>query len=331
MSKQNVGVADSPPAWLRRFAKFVFFSTFLLIIAGGLVTSTGSGLAVPDWPLSFGQFFPEMKGGVLFEHGHRMVAGTVGILMTALALAIWFVERRRWVRWLALAAWMAVVIQAILGGITVLHQLPTPVSVSHAGLASVFYSLTAVLALVTSKTWTNKRREDWKALPRSVVGLCIATSAVIYTQLILGAIMRHMGAGVAIPDFPKSFGMWIPPLTVMTVIMNFSHRVGALVVGLVLITMLVRMERLGTLADGYRSWARLLAGLYLVQFTLGALTVWSIKAVDITTAHVVTGATMFALSVILSFKSAGSRVMSVAPEKALRGHLSGASLQEATS
>lgn len=330
IDRRGAGLIDGgTPVWLRRFSKVLFVSTFLLIIAGGLVTSTNSGLAVPDWPLSFGQFFPEMKGGVLFEHGHRMVAGAVGILMTAFAIATWLVERRRWVRWLALTAWVVVVIQAILGGITVLHQLPTPVSVSHAGLASVFYSLTAILALVMSRSWSRLEAGAGRPLPRSVAGWCVATSVVIYAQLILGAVMRHMGAGVAIPDFPLSFGMLIPPLTVRTVIVNFMHRVGALVVGVVLFTMVFRMER-SDAPSGFRNWSRLLAVMYAVQFLLGAFTVWSIKAVDITTAHVVTGATMFAISVLLSFGAVGSRLRGYASARVAAGS-NAAALSEAAS
>ena len=83
---------------LHRFAVFVASATFLLIIAGGLVTSTGSGLAVPDWPLSYGQVFPRMEGGVLFEHGHRMIASAVGVLVVALAIWTSRVETRAWVR-----------------------------------------------------------------------------------------------------------------------------------------------------------------------------------------------------------------------------------------
>jgi cytochrome c oxidase assembly protein subunit 15 len=153
---------------------------------------------------------------------------------------------------------------------------------------------------------------------------------VIYIQLILGAVMRHMGAGVAIPDFPTSFGYWIPPLTVMTVIVNFSHRVWALVTGIVLFTTAWKMERLGEAARGFRPWTRLLAVLYVSQFALGALTVWSIKAVDITTAHVATGATMFALSVLLSFKAAASRVMQGEPVR-VRADRPAAVLREAAS
>src|SRR5689334_3378153 len=103
--------------WVHRFAVFTCFMTFLLLCAGALVTGTGSGLAVPDWPLSFGQYMPLMVGGVFFEHGHRMIAGTVGILTVMLSIALWFSEPRLWVRVLSIFAVLAVVTQALLGGL----------------------------------------------------------------------------------------------------------------------------------------------------------------------------------------------------------------------
>src|SRR5262245_28644535 len=139
---------------LHRFALLTAASTFALIIAGGLVTSTGSGLAVPDWPLSYGQLFPPMVGGIFYEHGHRMVACTVGILTVLLAVWLQLREPRVWVRRLGLAAVAAIVFQAVLGGITVLFLLPPPVSVAHACLAQAFFCLTVTLAIVTSRTWS---------------------------------------------------------------------------------------------------------------------------------------------------------------------------------
>jgi cytochrome c oxidase assembly protein subunit 15 len=134
--------------WLHRYIKLVALSTLLLIAAGGMVTSTDSGLAVPDWPNTYGQFmfaFPleRMVGGIFYEHGHRMIASTVGFLTIILAVWVWIVEPRRWLRWMGAIALAAVIIQGILGGITVLYLLPAPVSVGHAGLAQIFFCMTA--------------------------------------------------------------------------------------------------------------------------------------------------------------------------------------------
>src|SRR5262249_32897017 len=138
---------------LHRFAVLVSGATFVLVFAGGLVTSTGSGLAVPDWPLSFGMLFPPMVGGVLFEHGHRLVAATVGLLVVALYVWTALAVRKRSVVPLAACALGAVILQGLLGGLTVLLKLPPVVSVAHACLAQAFLCITVALATVTGEPW----------------------------------------------------------------------------------------------------------------------------------------------------------------------------------
>jgi hypothetical protein len=142
---------------LHRFAVLTAGATFVLLFIGGLVTSTGSGLAVPDWPLSFGMVFPPMVGGVLFEHGHRLAASAVGILTVALALWTVVGDQRPAVRALGLLALLAVVLQGVLGGVTVLYKLPLAVSVTHACLAQVFFCLTVTLAVLTGTGWSAPR------------------------------------------------------------------------------------------------------------------------------------------------------------------------------
>ncbi|MGH7565333.1 MAG: COX15/CtaA family protein, partial [Gemmatimonadota bacterium] len=144
-------VADSP--LLGVYTKLVAGCTFLLLLAGGMVTSTGSGLAVPDWPLSFGRVMPAMEGGVLYEHGHRMVATFVGALIVVEALWLWRAEPRRWVRMLGWIALGGVIVQGILGGLTVLLGLPDPVSVSHAALAEIVFGITVTIAVARSRSW----------------------------------------------------------------------------------------------------------------------------------------------------------------------------------
>src|SRR5215212_7718743 len=140
------------------FALLVAASTAVLIFAGGLVTSTGSGLSVPDWPTTYGWFmftFPldKMVGGIRYEHTHRLIASTVGFLIVILAIWLWRAEPGAWVRRLGYAALGAVVTQGILGGITVLWYLPAPVSIAHAGLAQLVFCLSVAIALVTSPGW----------------------------------------------------------------------------------------------------------------------------------------------------------------------------------
>src|SRR5438093_4090965 len=147
LSRASAPGASQASRGLHLFACLTGFGTFFLIIAGGLVTSTGSGLAVPDWPLSFGMLFPPMVGGVFYEHGHRMVAGTVATLMLVLAVWLAMREPRPWVRALGFAALGAVILQALLGGMTVLLLLPPAISISHACLAQTFFCLVVTIAL----------------------------------------------------------------------------------------------------------------------------------------------------------------------------------------
>ena len=127
--------------WLHRYILFTAFCTFLLLIAGALVTGNEAGLSVPDWPLSYGSLTPPMIGGIFYEHGHRMIASFVGLLTVILAFWIWKQEKRKPVRIVAFSALGAVIAQGVLGGLTVLLFLPAPVSVMHACLAQTFFCL----------------------------------------------------------------------------------------------------------------------------------------------------------------------------------------------
>src|SRR5258705_3356710 len=173
-----------------RFAVLTAAATYALLFLGGLVTSTGSGLAVPDWPLSFGQVFPAMVGGVLFEHGHRLAASTVGAL--TLALSVWTVvqEQRPGVRALGIAMFVAVVLQGVLGGVTVLYKLPLAVSVTHACLAQTFFCLAVAMAVVTGPAWGSPRARPLE-LGATVPALAACTTAAAFGQLVLGALVRH--------------------------------------------------------------------------------------------------------------------------------------------
>ncbi len=148
----------NPTPWLTRYTRLLVAATLILVAAGGMVTSTGSGLAVPDWPTTYGYSmfsFPlgKMVGGIFYEHGHRLIATTVGMLTIGLVIWLWRVEPRRWVRRLGVAALGVVIFQGLLGGITVLYFLPDAISISHAGLAQIFFCLTVAIALFVSPTW----------------------------------------------------------------------------------------------------------------------------------------------------------------------------------
>jgi cytochrome c oxidase assembly protein subunit 15 len=294
--------------WLHRFARLVVGATFILIFVGGLVTSTDSGLAVPDWPTTYGHFmfsfpFSQMVGGILYEHGHRMAATVVGFLMTILAIWLWLKEPRKWVRWFGLAALLAVIAQGILGGITVLFLLPTAVSVSHAALAQTFFCLTICLALFTSPEWQRQQVPIEDKRRPSLQSLTIATTAAIYLQLLLGALMRHTKSGLAIPDFPLAFGKLIPPFNSNGIIIHFTHRAGALVVTIFVIWTLTGIIRQYRHEPMLLRPALLMAGALFIQLALGALTIWTQKAVIPTTAHVATGALILGTSLVLALRA----------------------------
>jgi heme a synthase len=287
---------------LHRFAVFVAIATVVLIYVGGLVTSTDSGLSVPDWPLSYGQVFPRMVGGVFYEHGHRMVAATVGLLTVILAVWIWKRDPRKWVRRVGLLALLAVICQGLLGGITVLLMLPAAVSVGHAALAQVFLCLTVSLAVFTSRGWRSRQPilEDSGA-PRLRV-LTVVTTAAVYGQILLGALVRHTGSGLAIPDFPLAFGRLVPEFLSRQILIHYMHRVGALAVTICVIWVVTAVMRRHSSEPWLTRPAILLACALATQITLGAETVWSGKAVVPATLHVAGGATTLALSVLLTLR-----------------------------
>jgi cytochrome c oxidase assembly protein subunit 15 len=291
--------------WLHRYIKLVVASTLLLIAAGGMVTSTDSGLAVPDWPNTYGQFmfsFPleKMVGGIFYEHGHRMIASTVGFLTIILALWTWKADPRRWMRWLGFIALGAVIVQGLLGGITVLLLLPAPVSIGHAGLAQLFFCLTITLALFTSPGWTRAQPAVEDPTLRRVA---VATTAMIYCQIILGATMRHIEAGMAIPDFPLAFGQVLPPYWNAGVAVHFAHRVGAVLVTLAILATAAHVWFHHRARRELVRPATLLVLFVLTQVTLGAFVIWSGLQPAINTAHVVNGALVLGTSLVLTLRS----------------------------
>jgi len=277
--------------WLHRYAVFVAFSTFILIIAGALVTSNDAGLSVPDWPTSFGSFrMPRMVGGVMFEHGHRMIAGTVGILTIILALLIWLSDSRRWIKWVAGGAVLAVLAQAALGGITVLFYLPVAVSTSHATLGQIFFCLTASLAFFTRAGW---RWDEPKLEDPSVPTLRLltaVTTGIILVQLVVGAVYRHSGKGLEL------------------------HIAGAGVVTMFVAYLVTRILLKFPQAPQVLKPALFVGGLLVVQISLGIAS-YVVKMADrnapqplppvvnTTTAHVAVGALVLLSSLYLTYQT----------------------------
>ncbi len=298
---------------LHLFAMLVAATTGILIFAGGLVTSTESGLSVPDWPNTYGYFmffFPleKMVGGIRYEHTHRLIASTVGFLIVILAAWLWRAETRRWVRRLGYLALAAVITQGVLGGITVLWYLPDPISIAHASLAQLVFCLTMTIALVTSPGWkrayaTNGPAPDDRVLQR----VAAVTTGLIYLQIVVGATMRHTGAGLAIPDFPLMFGQLIPPQWDPKIAIHFAHRLGAVIVSLAILATTGHVFYHHKSRGELRRPAMLLLALLLAQVTLGALTVLSKKEFIINSLHVVTGASVLVTSLILTLRAHRAR------------------------
>jgi len=292
------------------FAVFTAVATFFLLVAGALVTTTGSGLSVPDWPLSFGQFFPPMKGGVFFEHGHRLVAGLVATLMTVLALVLWTQEKRRWVKWLGGIALGAVLLQALLGGLTVLYGLPIEVSVAHAVLAQTFFCLTVCLALFTSPYWTLDRQDLTETAEKSILSdsgkkfffvFAAGTTLLVYLQLILGASLRHGGG----------------------ILFLRLHLVGAFFTSLAVIILSRLAMKWWKGQPGFSFLGHLLLALVLIQLCLGLVSLLPILGfavyvsgtvrMAIVTAHVALGALLLAASLVMVLWSARLSFLSQEP------------------
>lgn len=321
--------------WMHRFAVLTALATLALLSVGGLVTSHGVGMAVPDWPNTYGYnmfLFPPSKwvGGIFYEHSHRLIASGVGLLTTVLAGWLWFAESRRWLQWLGVIAFFAVVLQGVLGGLRVV-LLKDQIGIFHAALAQLFFALVCALALFTSRWWLERRsptRGDVNEAAEcagSEIGapmrpLFLATTILILLQLILGATMRHQHAGLAIPDFPLAYGKLWPamdaeavaaynaqrievaaanPITATQIGLQMAHRLMAVAILVGAGALVWRTTR------SNRSAARLLRrltffwlGLILLQAGLGAWTIWSQKAADVATAHVLVGALSLVTGVI---------------------------------
>ncbi len=290
--------------FIHYFAVVTACSTLWLIFMGALVKSHEAGLSVPDWPNTYGQFmfsFPIdlWRANIFYEHSHRLFASFVGFLILVLAFLLQFKEERKWVKKIGWFALGAVVAQGVLGGLTVIFLLPTWISTSHAALAQTTLCLATALALVTSPKWDDtivkKVATDSPLLTWSKY-----TIAAIFIQLLLGAVMRHEEAGLAIPTFPLSNGSLLPSFTSLGVTLNFLHRSWAFVVAAIIFT--VNIKALRTKAKIL--WTPAIGGMLLVllQICLGAITIWSAKEPNWTSIHVVNGAAVLMTEFILAIR-----------------------------
>lgn len=273
--------------------------TLGLLFLGSVVHATESSLACPDWPTCFGSMLPEMTGGVFWEHLHRLVAGGLMLFFGGAIYLSW--KEKPAYPWITSAAWFGMVlllIQAALGGITVLLLLPDAVSTSHLGLAFIFLALATVLAVVSSASWTRivslerKTRLTLRGASSAAVGLT-------FSQSLVGAAVRHTDAGVACPDVPLCLGEWIPPLTHPLVALHFSHRVlGFLVLGTVLWAGHVAFRKTGD--PILRMLGLSVAFVAATQVLLGFLSVYYGLAVAPVSLHTLFAASLLSLLVAMS-------------------------------
>jgi len=276
-----------------RLAIILAVWTFLLIIAGALVTSNDAGLSVPDWPTSFGSLYkiPKLVGGVKFEHTHRMIAQVAGVLTIVMAIWTWRAEKRRWLRVLGFAALGTVIAQGVLGGITVLFYLPPAVSSAHAALAQTFFCIAVAMAVFTGRKWVEEQpRVEFDQRRPSLFTLTMLSIFVLYVQLILGAMFRHHGLS------------WWP------------HVAHAVVVSFVLVWTAVRALSVYSHIEAVRRPAILMLSLVIAQLCLGftaflTRVAWGRDAVQpefpmviSTVAHVAVGALLLATAVILAIQ-----------------------------
>ena len=307
-------------------------ATFPLIFMGGLVTSHHAGLAVPDWPNSFGYnmfLFPPRYwvGGILYEHTHRLAATVVGMLSIVLCVWAWATDKRKPQKWLAVAVLCAVIFQGVLGGLRVV-KVNLDLAIVHGCFAQAFFCLAALMVVMSSRWWVDapdlSKSED-SAAGRRLVWAGMLTVAVVYSQLIVGAVMRHEGAGLAVPDIPLVYGnllppttdaqldainsmrAWklnLPPVTLAQIWLHYAHRVGALAVSFVIVALAAHVAIFHRRRKNLTSLATLLPILLVVQLVLGLATVYYRKPADVASAHVAVGALVLVTSFVLTVRAA---------------------------
>jgi heme A synthase len=269
----------------RSFALATAVATFVLLLVGGLVNPTGSSLACPDWPLCYGSAFPEMTGGILYEHSHRLVATGVGLMTVVLGVLLWR-DRRRALGVLAIAL---VVIQGVLGGVTVLLKLPTAVSLAHLGLSMAFFVYLLYLA-----AGAGERARPIEA-PRGTFALVAGAAIAVWVQIVLGGVVRHTSSAMACADeIPWCFGQIWPAAGSLNMQLHMAHRLFGVVAGLLAIAAALAVWRRAR-------WALVIPLLVVVQIVLGILPVTTMVQLHVVEAHLGVGALLLALCAQLTF------------------------------
>ena len=310
---------------VHRIALFGALCTFLLIIVGGLVTSKGAGMSVPDWPTTYGYnmfLFPYSKwvGGIFWEHSHRLIASGVGFITLVLAAAAFFTEKRGWVKALAFTAVLLVCVQGLLGGLRV-TLYKDEIGIFHAALAQSFLGLLLIIASVTGRGFLAGKWTD-DAVVGSLRWMAVLALFLTYFQLGIAATIRHQHAPLAIRDFPTAYGTLLPatdvaslqkinaerardriaPVSAGQIHLQLTHRAGAVALLIVVLIFAVKAVSITPLGHWLRAWSLLWVGAILLQILLGGMTIWFNKAADVATAHMALGAALTAFVILLTFR-----------------------------
>lgn len=311
------------------FSYFLAFLVLMLIYLGALVTSNGAGLAVPDWPNSFNypmlRFpFDRWTGGVFYEHSHRVLASIVGFLVAVLTIWIVLKDKRRWLKNLAFFSFGLVLLQALLGGLTVLYKLPVWFSASHGILGQTFFCVMIIIAWAHSKTYF---KEKTTASVFGIKKLNFYTWILfiaVYCQLIAGALMRHTESALAVPDFPTIGGKLIPSISEETVaiinkklrtlglvsvdsiqvLLHIIHRFGGYIVCFLTILLFINATKLkGEIGKHIYKHVSVLFVIVFIQVTLGIFVILTVRNPIVSSLHVMLGAGFLAISLLLILKS----------------------------
>lgn len=350
------------PSWTHRFAVVWVVAMFCLLLLGGTVTSKGVGLSVPDWPTTFGfnMFGVPLdmwigRGGIFWEHSHRLAGSLVGLMTIVIAQLIWMpwlnqklpyrlslrrpwlvrtlastnIHGRAWLRWLALAALLLVIVQGVMGGLRV-TEMSTSLAVLHGVTGQLCLCVAVLIAAATNPTWSASKANDphrVRFTPRLRRWSLLLLGALLI-QLVLGAVTRHTGSRLAIPDFPSSYGRLIPPLThesleaaideipyeqvhtyhsLPQVVVHFAHRAWGMVVVAVVAGLAIQIGREAAGDPRLLTPAAAVIALLLAQVALGALVIWTGLSGDwndwTATAHQGNGAALLATAVVLAIRT----------------------------
>ena len=315
MNLLNPKRTDTYKPWLFVFCIFSLCWITLLLYAGGFTTTIRAGMAFLDWPLSNGSLNPEnwtQQTDMLAEHSHRLLGQIIGILSLMLLYLIWLKESRVWMRTLSRILALVVILQGLLGGARVVFDqlnlqtnnnlIAQSFAIVHACGAMVVLGLLVALTLGSSRAWIERKGGLTQPVPGSIRAWGVASTVAIFLQILIGAIMRHAEAGLAIAKFPLAQpGSVFPAYWNFDVSVNFAHRVGAIIVTIVLLVYLSKLWANVTTRRAFIAGILAVLGLLIVQVWLGALTIWTVRNAQVATIHHLTGAFLLASTWALTF------------------------------